>query len=290
MTPPVISNFRCTSTTSTSASFAFSTDENGVYYYLIGDAGVPVPTADYVRSNGIKGGSAFRFQDNIFSSYSLHQITEYTAYLVEEDASGNLSVLHSVAFNTKIYVPTIVTGTSPNYTATIETTTGDGITNTAIIITPTSDDANDFALTCTLIRTALSEAQSESETYGTTAQLEIRLNIPETQTDFSVTIHNTCFGEIAADGIACLTVTSPQVSVSFDAAALDAISASADGDITVSAERVAVSAAVSAEIGGRPVYSLSDSTGGDEITSFGGGTATVSIAIRRRRARISTAS
>ena len=106
------------------------------------------------------------------------------------------------------------------------------------------------------------------------------MNTDSKATGISFTIPQTSFDTISDSKAGSLTISSAVASVTLDDAALSAIKAAAGGDITLTvkpADTSKLSAAVQAEIGGRPVYNLSITSGSTAVSKFGGGTATVSV-------------
>jgi hypothetical protein len=140
-----------------------------------------------------------------------------------------------------------------DYTATIETTTADGITTSRLILTPISEDTNNFSVPCTLMKIVLDELFAETAENGSAPEFEIYVDIPDTQTNFIVTIQNLCINVIAGSEISRVEIASSQVSVSFDAAALDAMVPANDGVVTLSVARTTVPDAVQADIGDRRI-------------------------------------
>jgi chitodextrinase len=83
----------------TTATLKFTSDEAGTYYYLVLGATTPAPNAGTVKAQGTataKGTAAGIAGQNTISVTGLTVNTQYTAYIVVEDASGNLSMVLSI--------------------------------------------------------------------------------------------------------------------------------------------------------------------------------------------------
>ncbi|GHV89084.1 hypothetical protein AGMMS50267_14440 [Spirochaetia bacterium] len=86
-------------TTGTTVTLKFTSDKAGTYYHVVLAAGAPVPTAQEVKdaSSGIHGtASALAVENTIFVT-GLTASSLYTAYIVVEDSSGNLSTVLTIS-------------------------------------------------------------------------------------------------------------------------------------------------------------------------------------------------
>lgn len=165
---------------------------------------------------------------------------------------------------------TDTTSTSGNTTTTITTvtaTTGSGGTASASVTQSQIDDA---------ARQALNEAAKQ----GTKAEVEINVSTMTGTTGISVTMPQAALEAIAEGGVSTLTISSAAVTVSFDETALASISQTGSGSITISAvtaDDKLLTEEYKQTVGNRPVFDLTVTSGSTTISSFGGGTATVSI-------------
>ena len=98
-TAPVLSDVSCTSAGATYAVLRFASDEAGDYYCLALQAAEPQPDTDTIKAAGVSGAAQAAVNSNIFV-YGLTGLTDYVAYLIVEDASGNTSDIASIPFAT----------------------------------------------------------------------------------------------------------------------------------------------------------------------------------------------
>jgi hypothetical protein len=164
----------------------------------------------------------------------------------------------------------------PDYTSDLTTTTENTETTGTINITPNGNNTS-ATLTNTLVYSAINNSLKEAEEKGTQPVVEINMNTKPDKTNFSVTIPYTSFNHLAESEVEALTVSSPQITITFDDKAIDSINQSAKSRVTVSAAKVGVPAGYEEEIGDRPIYNLEVSSDGKKISSFGDGKATVSV-------------
>lgn len=136
-------------------------------------------------------------------------------------------------------------------------------------------------MTATQIGDALSRAAEQAASQGADRQVvEISVGGASSSTGVSTTIPHSAFDTLANSNAHELKIRTSVGSVSLDNKALDTINQNASGDVTISIAHVdtaSMAAEHQAAIGGRPVYDLTVTSGGTAISSFGGGSATVSI-------------
>ncbi|MHB9294625.1 hypothetical protein PilKf_00349 [Pillotina sp. SPG140] len=86
--------------TGTTATVTFKSDEAGKYYYVVLASNVDAPNAAAIKgaTSGIKGtGDATASATNSFNVIGLAAGTKYKAYIVVEDAAGNISEVFATA-------------------------------------------------------------------------------------------------------------------------------------------------------------------------------------------------
>ncbi|SBW00519.1 exported hypothetical protein [uncultured Eubacteriales bacterium] len=134
------------------------------------------------------------------------------------------------------------------------------------------------SVTSSQISEMLAAAKAKASTDAQTA-VNLQVQIGSGATGVSVTLPKAVVTTLTS-GEASLTVSSAVATVTLDNTALAEISKQASGDVTITATEVDISA-LSTEaktaIGTRPVYDLKITSGSTTVSSFGGGTATVSI-------------
>lgn len=102
-TAPVLSSTSASPVTGNSAVLNFTTDEAGVYYYLVYAAADTAPDAATIKAQGAavaKGTSSAAWGANSVSVSGLTASTAYKAYLIVEDAAGNVSTRATIEFTT----------------------------------------------------------------------------------------------------------------------------------------------------------------------------------------------
>jgi hypothetical protein len=113
---------------------------------------------------------------------------------------------------------------------------------------------------------------------NTVTKVEIKVEAPAGTTNAKTKIPEGAVKQAVDDGIDYVIISNPVANITFDSDALSTIS-EAKGDVTISTDKV-VSSTLSSEIqdavGDRPVYNFSVTSGGTEISQFGGNV-TVSI-------------
>ncbi|SHI18744.1 S-layer homology domain-containing protein [Sporobacter termitidis DSM 10068] len=122
-------------------------------------------------------------------------------------------------------------------------------------------------------------AREIAQEHKSQAAVEINIDTGSGAKGMSVTIPQAAVSSLT-DGVNALTISSSVATVTFNGAALTEIGKKTAGDITITAQKpgaTALSDQGKAVIGSRPVYDLKITSGGTTISSFGGGTATVSV-------------
>lgn len=97
---------------------------------------------------------------------------------------------------------------------------------------------------------------------------------------YTILYANTSFHSLAEDTSAGLTVNAGIGAVTFNASAVDAINSAASGDIKISiaiADTSGISSNVLEQIGSRPVYDFTVTSGNEVISSFGVGSVSISL-------------
>jgi uncharacterized protein (DUF2164 family) len=100
---PILSNESATDISETEAKLNFTSSEAGTYYYLIFDADMPAPDALKVKAQGTaiaKGTGDALANANTAALKGLTAGTSYKAYVIVEDASGNMSAVSTISFTT----------------------------------------------------------------------------------------------------------------------------------------------------------------------------------------------
>jgi hypothetical protein len=95
-TAPVLSGTSVTGVTTTTATLNFTTSEAGTYYFLVLAASAPTPIASAIKAQGTavaKGSDATLAIAKSASITGLSASTSYKAWVVVEDAAGNISLV-----------------------------------------------------------------------------------------------------------------------------------------------------------------------------------------------------
>jgi hypothetical protein len=107
-TAPVLTLTSASALTSISANINFTSDEVGIYYYLIYAAADGPPDAATIFAQGTaiaKGTSSALAAANTANATGLSPNTAYKAYVVVKDAATNSSAVSTIAFTTLAIVP-----------------------------------------------------------------------------------------------------------------------------------------------------------------------------------------
>ncbi len=172
---------------------------------------------------------------------------------------------------------TATPGTSP-----VTVVTG-GSTATARVNVPAVTASNGVAsasVTSSQISAMVEASVNKAKEQNAQAALEIRVDKADNASGISVSIPQSSLSAMTSGNIDKLTLSSSSVTMSFDSTALAEIGGNGAGAITISATKsdlAALSDNDKALLGNRPVYDLKIVSDSKTISSFGGGTATVSI-------------
>jgi len=142
-----------------------------------------------------------------------------------------------------------------------------------------SDGMASVSVTQEQITDMIAAASEKAQEQNTQTALEISVTAASGAKGVSVTIPQAAAASLV-DGVSSLTISSSVVAVTFDETALSEIGKTATGDIIITAvspDATAFSDKDKVIIGDRPIYELKVTSGNTTISSFGGGTATVSI-------------
>ena len=132
---------------------------------------------------------------------------------------------------------------------------------------------------------AIAKAQADAKAQGKTANgttVALNVTMPKGATSLTANLTRNSLNSLVSAGVTSLELNGSPVIVSFDTKALAEIQKQSSGNISISiAPNAKLSASAKAMIGTRPVYDLTVSYTKDSknatVSSFGGGTATVSV-------------
>lgn len=102
--PPVLSGTGVDSITDTTAALSFTSDRNGIYYYLVYTATEDAPDAAAIKTQGTaaaKGTGTAAAAANTVGLAGLTASTEYTAYIILEYIEENTSGVAAINFTTE---------------------------------------------------------------------------------------------------------------------------------------------------------------------------------------------
>lgn len=159
------------------------------------------------------------------------------------------------------------------------------VAEVSIIVDDMDKYTSDVAIPEKAISEAIGQAIGQSNTQGdgeTGITVVVNMEIPEGATDLSIILSQTALQSLVEANVSSLQINGLPVSISFDQAALQAIQTQTSGNVSITATDIdGLSKEAQDVIGGRPVYNitLSNTTqgGGASVSSFGGGTVTISI-------------
>ncbi len=160
--------------------------------------------------------------------------------------------------------------------------TNGGITTVADTVkgTTTSDGVAAANVTNAQIADMKEKAVSEAREQSTQAAIEFDVDTDDSAKGISLTVPQAAAEALTDGSIDALTVSSSVAMVTFDKTALDEIGKQMVGDITITVT-IADTGVLSDEnklaIGDRPVYDFTVTSGSKAISSFGGGSASISL-------------
>ncbi len=132
---------------------------------------------------------------------------------------------------------------------------------------------------------AIAKAQADAKAQGKTANgttVALNVTMPKGATSLTANLTRNSLNSLVSAGVTSLELNGSPVTVSFDTKALAEIQKQSSGNISITiVPNASLSASAKAMIGTRPVYDLTVSYTKDgknaTVSSFGGGTATVSV-------------
>ena len=168
----------------------------------------------------------------------------------------------------------------PKVTTTTTSTDNGTVTTASVEVTGTTTGGTTAATVTGTTMTALISDAANAESSGGSSVIAITVPAGSDATGALVTIPGSSFDSMASGTNAALQISTGIGSVTFDSTAVDSISGTAAGDVRISMSQVntaALSQQMQQTIGDRPVYKFSVTSNGQTISSFGGGSATVSV-------------
>lgn len=150
-----------------------------------------------------------------------------------------------------------------------------GTVTTTTTASATTDSAGKASATVTAsqVNTAVSTAIASVAGTDKKAAVEIKVEAASNAKTVETTISKTAINNVAGSDVQALTVSSPVASITFDQGTLAGIADAASGDVNISAAHVDVntlSESVKEQVGDRPVYNFSVTSGDSTISQFNG--------------------
>lgn len=175
------------------------------------------------------------------------------------------------------------TGSTSGSTASLGTTTVNKTTTVGTTVMGTVDVTTrktTGAIRADAVADLIAKAK-DAEGAGQKAVVEITLGATEQFSSTEISIPKSAFRQLSEETGADVKIRTGISDVTFDAAAIRAINAAATAEdikITVTkADAYALSDTIRAQVGGRPVYDFTVTSGSGTVSSFGGGSARVSL-------------
>ncbi|HWR60235.1 MAG TPA: leucine-rich repeat protein, partial [Clostridia bacterium] len=149
------------------------------------------------------------------------------------------------------------------------------VTSTTTIATIGANGSAAAAVTVSQVTDAVNKAAAAAAQAGagTAANVEIKVITPAAAKTVETSIPKAAITGIANSKTNALTVTTPVASITFDKAAISAISKEATDDVKITASKVdsaSLTEETKAVVGDRPVYNFSVTSGDKTISQFGG--------------------
>lgn len=156
-------------------------------------------------------------------------------------------------------------------------------TTTTVEVTPATNGTTSTAtVTPAAMADTLTKALAVAKEAGTAADLEIKVNAPATATEVKTSIPAASISDAANAEIAELSVNTPVGTVQLNTAALNSVArqTGSQGSVTVTVKQVDPATLTPNQqklISGGTVVEVSIAAGNQNITRFGGGTATITV-------------
>ena len=168
---------------------------------------------------------------------------------------------------------TITTGKAPDQPVTAAAT---------VTATAGTNGAASASIPEKAVTDAIAKAQADAKAQGKTANgtsVALNVTMPQGATSLTATLTRNSLNSLVSAGVTSLELNGSPVTVSFDKKALAEIQKQSSGNINITiAPNASLSDPAKAMIGTRPVYDITVGYGsGKTVSSFGAGTATVSI-------------
>ncbi|SCY96657.1 S-layer homology domain-containing protein [Alkaliphilus peptidifermentans] len=161
-----------------------------------------------------------------------------------------------------------------------KTTNNTGTTITTIVTATTNASGNAYAAVTTDQVMALLENAKSGEDTAKKMIIEMKVEVEPSAKSAEVTIPREAFDKLVNETNADVRVDAGIGSVTFDSKAIEGInSAAAASTITIKIEKVEtrLPESIAQIVGDRPVYDFTVASGDTQISSFGGGIASISI-------------
>jgi hypothetical protein len=214
------------------------------------------------------------------------------AFMVPEMADGTLTLVAGFGSTTAsatvtVYTPSGGGGTGGGATQTdtdTQTTVSDDGKSTDTDVHGTTDSTGKTLKACLTsddVKSLLDKASGSSGGLSGIKTITFDVDSAGSVTQVALDIPAASFKELADKTSAGVTVSTSLGSVTFNAKAVDSIAkAGTSGDVSISITKLDSSElppAVKSAIGNRPVFDFTVTSGGKTVSSFGGGSATVSV-------------
>ena len=128
--------------------------------------------------------------------------------------------------------------------------------------------------------TSLLDSAKKAETNGQKASVEFAVNSPASATEVKVAIPKNSFNQIAGETKADVSVKASLATLTFDEKAVQTVNDAGTGDISISIEKkdnTQLPEETKQIVGDRPVFDFTVKAGSTEVSSFNGGSVSVSI-------------
>lgn len=160
------------------------------------------------------------------------------------------------------------------------TSAGDSSTATTVSAKTDASGTTTASVTTSAV-SSLVEAVKKAEASGKSAVVEIKLDTTASTKSVALTIPSAALSNVANNTDAAVKIDAGIAAVTLNADAVQAISnAAGDKDISISVtavDKTSLSSSAQQLVGSRPVYDFTITAGSNAISSFGGGSAEVSI-------------
>lgn len=250
-----------TAPTDVGISIKVVSDKSIVYYNVVKANASGAYSDSFIPAAGLAGKTV-----TVVAGYGDNVATKEIQVLSSSSGGGSSGGGSSGGGNT-------TTDTGSTGDATNNSGSGTVTTTTTTLATTSSTGKASATVTASQVNTAVSAAVASVAGTDKKAAVEIKVEADSSAKTVETTIPKTVISNVAGSDVQSLTVSSPVAAITFDQDTLAGIAGAAAGDVNITASDVDVttlSESIQAEVGDRPVFNFSVTSGDSTISQFDG--------------------